>query len=91
MSNNTIKIRNSFLLYVCLVVIGFSSLFLGFKGVAAVLIISGSLVGVYSAFITCPYCKNLNGVFFKTIIGGVFPIGKCWHCKKSFFKSVNEK
>jgi len=91
MSNSTLKIRNSFLLYVFLILVGFTSLFLGYERVAFPLIILGSIVAVYSAFITCPYCNKLNGVFFKILVGGVFPIGKCLHCRKSFFKNENEK
>ena len=89
--DSTIKlIRNSFLLFVTLTVTGFISLFLGYHKLAFILISIGAIVGVVSAFITCPYCKKLNGVFFKSFFGGVFPVGKCLHCGKSYFKS-NEK
>jgi len=91
MKNNASKIRNSFLLYIFFIVIGFVSLLIGYKEIAFILIMLGIIIGVVSAFMSCPYCKKLNGVFFKTIVGGVFPIGRCHHCGKSYFKNANEE
>ena len=44
----------------------------------------GGLLGIIFAFTPCPCCSKLSGVFFKYVVGGVFPMGFCFHCGKSY-------
>jgi len=50
------------------------------------LALAGGASGVACAFTSCPCCGELSGVFFRSFYGGVFPIGKCMHCKSSYVK-----
>ena len=44
----------------------------------------GVLLGIICAFTSCPCCSKPSGVFFKYIVVGVFPMGFCFHCGKSY-------
>lgn len=44
----------------------------------------GGFLGLVCAFTPCPCCSKPSGVFFKYIVGGVFPMGFCFHCGKSY-------
>jgi len=86
-----IKIRNIFLIYILALVFGIIAYLKQFELAALILISIASIVAIFNAFMTCPYCKQLNGVFFKAFYGGIFPIGKCHHCGKSYFNNENTK
>ena len=79
------KMRVLFLGFVVLVPVG---LILAMATPLKVLGVSvfafGTISGVVCAFITCPCCSQLSGVFFKGFIGGVFPMGSCVHCRNSY-------
>ena len=80
-------------------------LFIGFAvltpiGIAAVIVNSSSLIsfvvlavgllfGLVCAFTPCPSCSKPTGVFFKNFVGGVFPLGFCFHCGKSYLSGRN--
>jgi len=81
------KMKLLFLGFAILTPVGFVlaisniSPFIGF-----VLFAMGILLGTVCAFTPCPCCSKLSGVFFKYIFGGVFPMGFCFHCGKSYLR-----
>ena len=90
MNKSAILIKNIFIIYVIALAASLLSFLAKLELASLILIIIASLLGIVCAFLTCPYCKQLNGVFFKSFYGGVFPIGRCHHCGKSYFKSYEE-
>jgi hypothetical protein len=48
---------------------------------------AGVLSGIVCALTNCPCCSKPSGVFFKYAFGGVFPLGICAHCGKSYLRS----
>ncbi len=45
---------------------------------------AGIVSGLVCAFTPCPCCSKPSGAFFKYMVGGVFPMGFCFHCGKSY-------
>lgn len=47
-------------------------------------IAAGILLGLSCAFSPCPCCAKRSGVFTTPLVSGVFPMGFCFHCGKSY-------
>ena len=79
------KMRFLFLVFVCLVPSGIGfTVASPYKLFGLILFGVGGIAAVVCAFISCPCCSRLNGVFFKGFVGGVFPLGFCVHCGSSY-------